>query len=192
VSDLIVRFMKDKKFVQRFYPHEIVSQAQLAGAEKQGAGALPEHIGQAGVGEIPAGLAACCNISSRMLNAAVSPFQSIGRSATSAPVTPPPAHVVQEPPPAHVVQEPSFPPPAVIPPPNVRAVSPAVPPAVTAQAPTQGLTPAQSIVAPTEVKSANTQAMTAAYAPATATTTPVGAAGAPSPYAWAANEGTKE
>jgi hypothetical protein len=205
VSDLVVRFGKKKEFVQRFYPHEIVSQAQLAGAEKQGAGALPEHIGQAGVGEIPAGLASCCNISSRMLNAAVSPFQPIGRSAaSSAPVMPPPAQVVQELPPAHVVQEPSFPPPAVIPPP-VRTVAPAVTsqapaPPVTSQVsappapalPAPVLTQAQSTVAPTEVKSANTQAMTAAYAPANNTaTTPVGAAGAPSPYAWA-DEGTKE
>lgn len=122
VNDLISSQLKNNSMVgstvQALYPHEIVSQGQLAGAQKaiaaQGAGALPEHIGAevAGMGAIPQGLAACCNASSRMLNPALSVLQPIGRSAegggAAANYAPPP--VALPPPIERIVQQPYAPP----------------------------------------------------------------------------------
>jgi hypothetical protein len=120
-NDVVAGQLKNNSMVgaqvQRLYPHEIVSQAQLAGAQaaiaKTGAAGLPEHIAQevAGLGAIPQGLAACCNTSSRMLNPALSVLQPIGRSAegggAAANYAPPPVSL--PPPIERVVQQPYTP-----------------------------------------------------------------------------------
>jgi hypothetical protein len=202
-NDVVAGQLKNNSMVgstvQALYPHEIISQAQLAGAQAQiaktGAAGLPENIGAEahGLGMIPEGLAACCNASSRMLNPALSVLQPIGRSAegggAAANYAPPP--VALPPPIERIVQQPYTPPvdyrngggggggrqptpqQPVNPPPGIMQPPP----------PAMSQPPARVVVAQTP----GAQTMVSAYAPAVPAVgnTPGGVNGLPqTPFGW--------